>query len=89
VLLNVILAVFNFLPIPPLDGFRVAVGLLPDELSRQLARIEPWGMGILLLLVFAPFITGGQFSPLFDVMGPVINFIVNAFVGAPGGLRVA
>jgi Zn-dependent protease len=89
VLLNIILAVFNIIPIAPLDGFRVAVGLLPDELSRPLARLEPWGPGVLMLLILAPFITGGQFSPLFDVMGPVIQFFLDVFVGERSGLRVA
>lgn len=89
VLLNVILAVFNFVPIPPLDGFRVLVGLLPPDLSREVARLEPWGPGVLLLLFFIPFMTGGEFNPLFDVMGPAIEFLVNLFAGDSGGLRVA
>ncbi len=88
VLLNVILAVFNFFPIAPLDGFRVLVGILPDELSRPLARLEPWGPGILLLLIMLPFITQGEFSPLFDVMSPVINFFLNLFVGGAEPLRI-
>ncbi len=89
VLLNVILAVFNFVPIPPLDGFRVLVGVVPANLSRDLARFEAWGPGILLLLFFVPFLSGGEFNPLFDVMGPPIEFLLRLFAGDSGGIRVA
>lgn len=89
VLLNVLLAIFNLIPIAPLDGFRAAVGLLPDALSQSLARLEPWGPGILMLLIFAPFLTGGQINPLFDLMDPLIGFLLNLFVGNGGAIRIA
>lgn len=53
VYINAILAALNILPIPPLDGGRIAVSLLPNEPARMLARLEPFGLFILIALLFA------------------------------------
>jgi len=73
---NIVLAIFNMLPIPPLDGGRVAVGLLPRVLSKSLERIEPYGVLILLGLLALPGLLlqpmGIHFNPLYEILTPAM-----------------
>jgi Zn-dependent protease len=68
ILLNLVLALFNMLPIPPLDGGRVAVGLLPDVLARPLARLERYGLLVLLAIIFLLPLLGQQIGVNLNVL---------------------
>ena len=72
--INVVLMVLNLLPLPPLDGGRVAVSLLPHRQAFQLAKIEPYGMFILIFLAMTP-VLSLILSPLIGLMFKLLSSI--------------
>lgn len=67
--INLVLCIFNFLPIPPLDGSRILMGLLPDDLARSYLQVERYGFIIILVLAFSGLLS--------KVIMPVISFANN------------
>ena len=68
VIINIGLAVFNILPIPPLDGSKILMGLLSREQAEVFARIEPYGFLILILLIMTDIVSA--------ILSPIIGFSV-------------
>lgn len=78
--INLALAVFNLLPIPPLDGSKVLYGLLPPQYEHVTYNLERYGPGILFGLILLGMITG--FSIIWAFIGPFVGFFSTLFAGA-------
>lgn len=83
IFLNIVLGVFNFIPIHPLDGFKIVGGLLSDDKAQEWYQLERYGL-LFLIILLLPI---GQGNMLFFIIRPLINFFVSLFL--PGGLAPA
>ena len=76
VLVNVVMFVFNLFPLPPLDGGRILVGLLPYRQAELVSRIEPWGFFIVMALVVAGVISNLWMRPLMGLTFDMLNLLL-------------
>ena len=74
--INIILAAFNLIPIPPLDGSKVFMGFLPEEAQSNLARIEPYGFFIIIILLYT-----GILYPVIDFIQSILYGLIGLFFG--------
>src|SRR5438477_5481582 len=81
-IINAVLAVFNMFPLPPLDGGRIAVGMLPGALAAPLARLEPYGMIILIGLLFILPLLGAHLGVDLSIVSQVIASSTSSIIGA-------
>jgi len=77
--MNIVLGVFNLLPIHPMDGFKIVEGILPEEKAHEWNQLQRYGMIFLILLIFP---IGGS-SMLNNILQPIVDFLTNLLITIP------
>ena len=83
-LVNLVMCAFNLFPLPPLDGGRILVGLLPWRQAQWVARLEPWGFFIVIGLVLAGVLGTWWLLPLMRLGFDAINTLISPLLGLLG-----
>ena len=84
ILVNLVMWAFNLFPLPPLDGGRILVGLLPWKQAQWVARIEPWGFFIVMGLVIAGVVGNLWLRPLMTLGYALINLLISPLLSLLG-----
>ena len=79
-LVNVVMFAFNMFPLPPLDGGRILVGLLPYKQAVLVSRVEPWGRFIFMALVFSGIASSLWLQPVVSLTFGLINLLLSPFL---------
>lgn len=79
--INIILAIFNLIPVPPLDGYKILIGILPPQIGYRLQPLEQYGMLILLALLFLPGFIPGMPDIIGTIMISASSFLLNVMIG--------
>ena len=79
VLVNVVMFAFNLFPLPPLDGGRILVGLLPWKQAAMVSRIEPWGFFIVMALVIAGVVSTLWMQPVMGLTYGLLDLLLTPF----------
>ena len=77
ILVNLVMWAFNLFPLPPLDGGRILVGLLPWKQAQRVSRLEPWGFFIVMALVLAGVVGTFWLMPLMNIGYAVVNILIS------------
>lgn len=82
---NILLFLFNLIPLPPLDGYRIIEDLAPRSVQAKLARFEQWSVFVFLLIVFLPPLRQITLDPLFSLINPIFATFSRAAYFLVGG----
>lgn len=88
ILLNFFLCLFNLVPLPPLDGYRILENALPPRLSARIQKFEQWSILFFLLIILLPVFQDYTIKPLYDAAHALSSKFLDMFIMMTGGYRL-